>query len=53
MYCTYTPCTNCAKLIINAGIREVISKIEYPDDVGRKLLKEAKIKLRVIKLKDK
>jgi len=49
MYCTYTPCTNCAKLIINAGIQEVISKVEYPDDVGRRLLKEAKIKLRVLK----
>ena len=49
MYCTYTPCTNCAKLIINAGIKEVISKVEYPDDVGRRLLKEAKVKLRVLK----
>jgi len=49
MYCTYTPCTNCAKLIINAGIQEGISKVEYPDDVGRRLLREAKVKLRVLK----
>ncbi|MFH1682656.1 MAG: deaminase [Candidatus Woesearchaeota archaeon] len=48
MYTTFTPCTNCAKLIINAGIKEVIAKVTYPDDVGTKLLKEAGVKLRVL-----
>lgn len=48
LYTTFTPCTNCAKMIINAGIREVVSKTTYPDDVGTKLLKEAGVKLRVL-----
>lgn len=49
IYTTFTPCTACAKMIINAGIREVIAKVEYPDDIGTKLLKAAGIKLRVLK----
>jgi len=48
MYTTFTPCTNCAKMIINAGIIEVVAKVLYPDEVGRKLFKEAGVKLRVL-----
>ena len=48
MYTTFTPCVSCAKMIINAGIKEVIAKINYPDDVGTALLKEAGIRLRVL-----
>ncbi len=46
MYTTFTPCTNCAKLIINAGIKEVVAKIAYPDEGGTRLLKEAGVKLK-------
>lgn len=49
MYCTYTPCVVCAKMIINAGIQEVIMKILYPDDSGTKLLKDAGVRLRMLK----
>ena len=49
LYTTFTPCTNCAKMIINAGIKEVIAKVEYPDNVGTKLLADAGVKLRVLK----
>jgi len=49
MYTTFTPCTNCAKMIINAGIVEVIAKVAYPDDIGTQLLKEAGVKLRVLR----
>ena len=49
LYTTFTPCTTCAKMIINAGIREVVAKVEYPDDVGTSLLRDAKIRLRVLK----
>lgn len=49
MYCTYTPCVVCAKMIINAGIQEVIMKVLYPDDSGTKLLKEAGVRLRMLK----
>ncbi len=49
LYTTFTPCTTCSKMIINAGIKEVVAKVEYPDDVGTTLLRNAKIKLRVLK----
>ncbi len=47
MYTTFTPCVNCAKMIINAGVKEVVAKVEYPDDVGLSLFKEVGIKFRL------
>ncbi|MAF99005.1 MAG: hypothetical protein CMH61_00175 [Nanoarchaeota archaeon] len=48
LYTTFTPCTTCAKMIINAGIVEVVAQVAYPDDVGTKLLKDAGVRLRVL-----
>lgn len=48
IFTTFTPCTACCKMIINAGIIEVIAKVKYADDVGTKLLKEANVMLRVL-----
>jgi dCMP deaminase len=31
LYCTHSPCANCAKLIINAGIERVVYCEEYRD----------------------
>lgn len=45
MYCTLQPCITCAKMIINAGINEVIFEGDYPDDLAVKMLKEGKVKL--------
>ena len=45
MYMTFTPCVVCAKMIINAGIKKVISKMNYPDDDGKKLLRQARIEI--------
>ena len=49
LYTTFTPCVNCAKMIINAQIIEVVGKKVYPDDVGIELLKEAGVKFRLFK----
>ncbi|MBU0457587.1 MAG: deaminase [Nanoarchaeota archaeon] len=49
LYTTFTPCTTCSKMIINAGIREVVAKVAYPDDIGTALLKEAGVRLRILK----
>jgi deoxycytidylate deaminase len=38
---------NCSKMIINAGIRAVVAKIKYPDDVGLRLFKEAGVQFRL------
>jgi len=49
LYCTTQPCIICAKMIINAGIREIVIKGDYPDKMAKEFLKEAKIKVRVMK----
>lgn len=43
MYVTLSPCCECAKLIIQSGIRRVIYEEEYRNNEGIKLLKDAGI----------
>lgn len=49
LYCTTQPCIICAKMIINAGIKEVVIKSGYPDKMAREFLREAKVKVRIAK----
>lgn len=49
LYITNQPCVICAKMLINAGIREIVISGGYPDALARKFLKEAKIKIRKLK----
>ena len=49
MYVTNQPCIICAKMIINAGIKEVVVAESYPDPMALAFLKEAKIKVRKFK----
>lgn len=49
LYVTCHPCSVCAKMIINAGIEEVIIKEGYPDKLAESILKEGKIKVRYLK----
>jgi len=48
MYVTMSPCAECAKMIIQAGIREVIYSEEYRDREGVNNLKSAGIKVEKI-----
>lgn len=43
IYSTTEPCSMCAKMLINAGICRIVYKDEYPDELSRKLLREAGI----------
>ncbi|RLB08853.1 MAG: cytidine deaminase [Deltaproteobacteria bacterium] len=45
LYCTNFPCVICAKMIINAGIKEVIYKEGYDDPLAMEILKEAGIRV--------
>lgn len=50
LYTTYSPCLSCAKMIINAGIVEVVYHQRYSiDDVSTALLKEAGVIVRPLK----
>jgi len=49
IYVTISPCLTCAKLIINAGIREVVYGGDYPfQDVVLKMFKQAGVKCRAV-----
>jgi dCMP deaminase len=45
IYTTFSPCTWCAKMIINAGIVKIVKKEDYPSELGDRLLKEAGIEV--------
>ncbi len=51
LYSTTQPCIICAKMIINAGIKEVVIKGDYPDKMARDFLQKAKIKVRILEAK--
>lgn len=47
LYTTFSPCLQCTKMIINAGLVEVIFNAEYPlGDTSIALLREAGVKVR-------
>jgi dCMP deaminase len=48
LYATTQPCMICAKMLINAGIKEIVITHGYPDKMAMDLLKQAKIKIRKI-----
>lgn len=49
IYINTQPCIVCAKMLINSGIREIIYKNPYPDELAMSMLEESGIHLRVFK----
>lgn len=47
IYVNTQPCVVCAKMLINAGITEIVYKNPYPDELSMQMLKESGIRLRV------
>lgn len=45
IYCTNQPCVQCAKMLINCGIRKLFFADSYPDDLASALLEEAGIQV--------
>lgn len=43
LYCTHRPCSICAKMIINAGIKRIVYQKDYDDDFASVLLANIKI----------
>jgi len=48
LYSTTFPCSMCAKMLINAGIRQVVCSSDYPDELSKEMLQEAGIEIVVI-----
>jgi len=48
LYCTTQPCIICTKMIINAGIKRVVVKESYPDELASKMAEEAGLKIEVL-----
>ena len=51
IYTTFAPCLMCTKMIINAGLHEVVYNMEYPlNDVTFRLFKDAGVVCRKLKV---
>jgi dCMP deaminase len=47
IYTTHQPCVLCAKMLINAGVTEIIFGAPYPDPLSEEMLAEAGISRRL------
>lgn len=45
LYSTTFPCVLCAKMLINAGIKKIVYKGNYPDKLSCEILEEANIEV--------
>jgi len=45
LYVTHQPCVMCAKMAINAGIKRIVFKGDYPDELAMDILKEAGVRV--------
>ncbi len=49
LYSTTNPCSTCAKMLINAGVVKVVCRLEHHDRNGIELLKQAEIKVEIVR----
>jgi dCMP deaminase len=53
LYVTYSPCTDCSKLIMQAGITRVVYLEEYRDTNGLDFLRRAGVEVKKIDINDR
>ena len=46
IYTTNFPCVLCTKILVNAGITEIIYKDEYEDELSKSILQETDVLIR-------
>lgn len=49
LYSTHQPCSVCAKMIVNAGIKTIVILSGYPDKEARELFRQANIEVKSLK----
>ncbi len=52
IYSTTFPCSMCAKILINAGISELVYRDDYVDELSKRLFEETAVKVRHFRPKD-
>jgi len=52
LYATDHPCSLCGKMLVNAGIVEIVTDKDYPDELSREIIAEAGIQVRRIQYDD-
>lgn len=50
LYTTTYPCSLCAKMLVNAGIKRIVTLSDYPDPLAKEILFTAKIQIDIVKL---
>ncbi len=45
LFCTNHPCSICAKMLINSGIKTVYHQLGYADDLAREMFREAGVQV--------
>lgn len=48
LYCTHYPCSLCAKMLVNAGVKSLVLSENYPDTLAVELFSEAGIEVAFI-----
>lgn len=48
LYSTHQPCVLCAKMLINAGVTEMVFSDSYPDELAEQMLDEAGVRTRLV-----
>lgn len=50
IFCTTKPCSICTKILINAGIKEIVYIEEYEDKLAAQLIEESGLKMRQVEI---
>lgn len=51
IYTTHFPCSVCAKMLVNAEIKEIVYLNDYPDELAKEILRESNIKVRKLEMR--
>ena len=45
LYCTHQPCVLCTKMLINAGVKKIVFRGDYPDSMALELIAEVGLEI--------
>lgn len=48
LYSTLQPCVQCSKMLLNAGVTEIVFREPYPDALSIEMLDEAGVRMRIV-----